>query len=192
MKLLHPPAEAADEKRQAEHEQQVADDAAGDRRLDQFDVSVAQCDDRDDQLRGVAERGVEKTAPRRAGTARQLLRAEANQAGERDQRRRRGHEEPRRLRRDHRQDPGYGGEQQQDVDRRRRDLAQHQSPNLSRSSSSAPGNKSKNASRLRSSERRSCGMVPSKVWRVSPADDPSASFNVASSTPLSVPSGMSR
>ena len=45
----------------------------------------------------------------------------------------------------------------------------------SRSSSSAPGRRSKNASRLRSSARRSCGMVPSNVCSVTPAVEPSAS-----------------
>ena len=63
VELLRAAAEAADEERQAEHEQQVADDAAGDRGLDQLDVPVAQRDDRDDQLGGVAEGGVEEAAP---------------------------------------------------------------------------------------------------------------------------------
>ena len=52
--------------RQAEHQQQVADDAAGDRRLDELDVALTQRDDGDDQLRRVAERGVEKPAEHRS------------------------------------------------------------------------------------------------------------------------------
>jgi hypothetical protein len=42
MELLRPPAHAADEERQAEHEQQVADDAAGDGCLDEVDVVVVE------------------------------------------------------------------------------------------------------------------------------------------------------
>ena len=56
--------EPADEARGAEDQQQVADDAAGDRGLDDLDVVGAQRDERDDQLRGVAERGVEQAAQR--------------------------------------------------------------------------------------------------------------------------------
>ena len=58
---------------------------------------LAQRDDRDDQLGGVAERRVEETAQRRARPARQLLGAEADQAGERNQRRGGREEDPRRL-----------------------------------------------------------------------------------------------
>ena len=63
MKLLRAPSQSADEKRQPEHEQQVADDAAGDRRLDQLDMPFVQRDERDDQFRRVAEGGVQKAAP---------------------------------------------------------------------------------------------------------------------------------
>jgi hypothetical protein len=40
MKLLRAPSQSADEERKSQHEQQVADDAAGDRRLDQLDVPL--------------------------------------------------------------------------------------------------------------------------------------------------------
>ena len=56
------------------------------------------------------------------------------------------------------------------------------SQSSSRSSSSAPGSRSKKASRLRSRARRSWGIVPSIVWRVRPAVVPSFSESRASST----------
>ena len=54
-----------------------------------------------------------------------------------------------------------------------RERHSRQSANCSRSSSSAPGSRSKKASRLRSSPRRSCGIVPSSVCIVTCADEPS-------------------
>ena len=59
-------------------------------------MPLAQRDDGDDELGGVAEGGVEETAPRRAGAERELLSAEADEAGERNQRRGGGDEDPRR------------------------------------------------------------------------------------------------
>src|SRR5262245_18210815 len=97
MELLRPPPEAADEEREAEHEQQVPDDAAGDRRLDERHVTVAEGNERDDQLRGVAERRVQEPAKRGTRSQRELLRAETDEAGERDERERGGEEYPRRL-----------------------------------------------------------------------------------------------
>ena len=76
---------AAEEEREAEHEQQVPDDAAGNRRLDQFDVSLAERDDRDDELGGVAERGVEEAAQCGAGAFGEFLGSEPNHAGQWDQ-----------------------------------------------------------------------------------------------------------
>ena len=52
----------ADERRRAEHQQHVADDRAGERRLDEIDQPLAQRQRADDQLGGVAERGVEQAA----------------------------------------------------------------------------------------------------------------------------------
>jgi hypothetical protein len=118
VKFLRAPAEPADEEREAEHEQQVADDAPGDRRLHQRDVSAPQRDDRDDQFRGVAECRVEKTAEGRTRPTCELLRAEADDAGERHQRRSRRDEHPRRSVRNPRQDPGDRSGNQQDVERR--------------------------------------------------------------------------
>ena len=183
MKLLRRAAEAADEERQPEHQQQVADDAAGDRGLDQLDVALAQRDDRDDQLGGVAEGRVEEAAaaPGRSGARAARCRGRSGPAS--------GISETAAVMKTH-GDPGdASGEHPGD---RRRDEQQvepvggeraararrHQSPNFSTSSSSAPGSRSKNASRLRSSERRSWGIVPSKVWSVRPAVEPSASFSV--------------
>ena len=51
--------EPAGHQREAEDEQQVAQDASGDGCLDQVDQSGAERHDRDDQLRGVPEGRVE-------------------------------------------------------------------------------------------------------------------------------------
>ena len=67
VELLRAVLEAADDAGQPEDEQQVADDAAGDRGLDDRGVMRAQRGDGDDQFGGVAERGVEEAAERRSG-----------------------------------------------------------------------------------------------------------------------------
>src|SRR5206468_839394 len=152
----------------------------------------AERDQRDDQLGGVAECGVQKAAPGGTGTPCQLFGAEADQAGERYQRQSGRDEHPGRRGRQHPERPRYGRGGQQEVEAVVEERATHHSPNASTSSSAAPGRRSKNASRLRSSERRNCGIVPSNVCSVRPAFEPSASLSVPSSTPLSVPSGMSR
>src|SRR5215469_6539315 len=51
-------AEAPHERRQSEHEQQVADDASRDRSLHHLDVSVPECNEADHELRDVAEGSV--------------------------------------------------------------------------------------------------------------------------------------
>src|SRR5439155_748242 len=102
-------------------------------------------------------------AQRRPGPARELLGAQANHAGERHQRNRRGQEQPRRFGRSCGEHPRDGHGDGQDVQPVFSEREEHQSPCSSTSSSVAPGRRSKNASRLRSSERRSCGMVPSNV-----------------------------
>ena len=77
--------QAAGQQARAQHQQQVADDRAGDRRLDQIEQSGADGEDRDDQLGGVAEGSVEQAAQARAGVMRQLLGPLADEAGERDE-----------------------------------------------------------------------------------------------------------
>ena len=104
---LGPAAETADETRQAEHQQQVADDAAGDGRFDEADVALMERDDGDDQLRRVAERRVEKAAQHRTGPARELLGAQADHAGQRHERDGRRQEDPRRAGRDDDQHPAH-------------------------------------------------------------------------------------
>ena len=52
---------------EAHDQQQVAEDAAGDRRLHQVDQARLQRHDRDDELGRVAERGVEEAADRGTG-----------------------------------------------------------------------------------------------------------------------------
>ena len=82
-----------DEQREAEDEQQVADDAAGERATDDLVESVVDREQRDDQLRRVAERRVQEAADARAGVAGGMLGRLADQPCERDQRQRREHEE---------------------------------------------------------------------------------------------------
>src|SRR5437867_2644502 len=83
---------------QAEPEETVADDRAGDLRLDDVRVSGAEHEDRDDQLRGVAERDVEQTTDRRANGGRELLRRSPNPLGQWNDAEHRGDEHPRGLR----------------------------------------------------------------------------------------------
>ncbi len=68
--------------RQAENEQQVAENAAGDRRLHQVDEASLQRHDRDDELGGVAEGGVEQATERRAGAGGDLFGCLAHEPGE--------------------------------------------------------------------------------------------------------------
>ena len=112
--------------------------------------------------------------------ARQLLGAGADQAGQRDQRQRRGQEHPRSSRATSQlstHDAGAATSSRlsrlETIGFRAVADTSGQSANFSRSSSSAPGSRSKKASRLRSSARRSWGMVPSMVWRVTPEVSPS-------------------
>ena len=116
MKLLRAPSQSADEKGQPEHEQQVADDAAGDRRLDQLDMAFVQSDERDDQLGRVAERRVEKAAPSRPRPSRELFGAKADEAGERYQRDGGRDENPGRAGRRKGEHPGHGRDRQQQVE----------------------------------------------------------------------------
>ena len=62
-------AEAADEHRGAHHEQDVADDRADDRRLHDLVEAGLEREQRDDQLRRVAERDVQQAADARARSA---------------------------------------------------------------------------------------------------------------------------
>src|SRR5437870_9481283 len=105
-------------------------------------------DDRDDQLGGVAERRVQKTAERRTRSRGELFGAEADDAGQRHERDRRRDEHPRRLRQHGIDDPTDRRGNREEVQPIVEERAQHHSPNVSTSSSSAPGSKSKNASRL--------------------------------------------
>jgi hypothetical protein len=62
---LPAPSPRPDQDRRAETEQAVADDRAGDRRLDDLDVARAEHEQREDELGGVAEGHVQQTADRR-------------------------------------------------------------------------------------------------------------------------------
>ena len=99
MKFLGSPSQAAGKKRQAEYEQEVADDAARNGGFDERDVSIMERDNRDDQFRGIPERGVEQSTERGAGSMREMFRAEADQSGERNERHRGRQKYPGRSRR---------------------------------------------------------------------------------------------
>ena len=91
---LRPVSDAADEKREAEHEHAVRDDRADERRLHDADQAVAQREQRDEQLGQVPERRLDDAGDRRAEPAAELLRCAADEAREhRD--RQRGDEERR-------------------------------------------------------------------------------------------------
>ena len=76
-------AEARGDERQAQDEEQVAQDAAGNGCLDQIHEAGAQRHDRDDELRRVAERRVEQSADGGSGLGREVLGGLAHVAGER-------------------------------------------------------------------------------------------------------------
>ena len=86
--LLHPVLQAADEQRGAEDEQQVADDRAGDRRVDDVDLAVEDQERGDDDLADVADRGVHDPADLRSGRDAQLLGGVAEEVGEGEDRER--------------------------------------------------------------------------------------------------------
>ena len=81
--------------REPEHEQQVADDRAGQRAADDLGQPFVDRDQGDDQLGRVAERGVEEAADARARVLRRVLGGLADQPRERDQRSGREDEERR-------------------------------------------------------------------------------------------------
>ena len=78
----------ADEKHEPEHEQEVAHHRTGKRRADDIRQAVREGDERDDQLRCIAEAGVEKAADSRAGVVRCLLGRLPDKHCERNQRER--------------------------------------------------------------------------------------------------------
>ena len=86
-------AQPADQHARAEHEQQVADDRAGQRRLHDLDQAGLQREERDDQLGDVAERGVEDPADLRAGQRPEPLGGQPDDPGEPEDRGRRHDED---------------------------------------------------------------------------------------------------
>ena len=75
--------EAAGQERRPQHQQQVADDRAGERGLDHVEHAGAQRHQGDDQLGGIAQGGVEEAADALAETGCQLLGGDAKQTGQR-------------------------------------------------------------------------------------------------------------
>ena len=86
IELLRAVLQAARELRGAEHEEQIADDRAGDRCLDEIDEPGAQREDRDDELREIPERRVDESTERGTGVRGELLGGGAQQARERNDR----------------------------------------------------------------------------------------------------------
>ena len=89
---------AADEHGRAQHEQDVPDDRADDRRLDDLVQPLLQGEEGDDQLGGVAEGDVEEAADAGAAAGGELLGGAAHQRGGRDHAER-GRDEDQRRRR---------------------------------------------------------------------------------------------
>ncbi len=85
----------AGEEREAEHEQEVPDDRAGERAADDFRQPLVDRDQGDDQLRRVAEGRVEEPADPRARVLGRVLGRLSDQPGERNQGQRREDEERR-------------------------------------------------------------------------------------------------
>jgi hypothetical protein len=83
LKRMRSNLKTAGQDAQAEDEQDIADDRTGDRRFDDVVEATLQRHERDDQLGGVAERRIEKTAEARTGAFGQDLGGAAHQAGER-------------------------------------------------------------------------------------------------------------
>ena len=94
VEFLAPVPQTAEVTRQAEHQQQVADDAARNRGLDDFGAAGPKRHDCDDQFRGIAERGVEESAERRTRPPRQVFRRRSNQSRRGDEGNGGEHEHP--------------------------------------------------------------------------------------------------
>ena len=90
--------QAADEHRGAHDEQDVAEDRADQRRLDDLLQALVEREEGDDQLGRVAERDVQEAADARARARRELLGRAAHQRRGRDHAERRGDEDQRRRR----------------------------------------------------------------------------------------------
>ena len=86
-------ATAAEGEREAEDEEEVADDATGERASDDLRQPVVDCEERDDELGRVSERRVEEAADPRARVVGRVLRRFPDQPRERDERQRREDEE---------------------------------------------------------------------------------------------------
>ena len=91
---LHAVLQAAEQQAGPHHQQHVADDRTGDGRLHQIQQAGLNGEDRDDQLRGVAEGGVQQPTQPRPGVDGQLLGRVAQDAGHRNHRQGGGDEQP--------------------------------------------------------------------------------------------------
>src|SRR3954469_24217042 len=67
------PSSPTDDEGESQDQEEIAENAPGNRSLDQADQTGAQCDNRDDELGGVAKRGVEETADRGTSSVGQMF-----------------------------------------------------------------------------------------------------------------------
>src|SRR6185369_3779257 len=74
----------ANENTQPQHEQDVPDDAAGERGLHHLNMAGAQGEDRDDQLGGISHGGVEQPAKALSQVRREIFRGLAEHSGQRN------------------------------------------------------------------------------------------------------------
>ena len=79
-------AEAADEEREPEHEHAVCENRADERRLDDLEEAVVQREQRDEELRQVAQRGLDDARAARAEPRAELLRGGADEPREQRER----------------------------------------------------------------------------------------------------------
>lgn len=103
-------------KNEKPNQEQVADDAAGNRGLHQFHMPLVERDDRDDELGRVAEGGIEEAAECRTRPIGEFLGAEPDDSGQRDERDRRGKEDPRRAGQRHAEHPGDRREGDEEIE----------------------------------------------------------------------------
>ena len=86
IKSLFRIAQPASEKRSTEHKQEIADNRTGDGCLDDAGESLAQRDEADDKLSGIAECRIKKTADTGTGDRSQLFGRTTHPAGQRNNR----------------------------------------------------------------------------------------------------------
>ncbi len=141
VEALYRESDASCQQTRPQDEQDVADDASSDRRLDHLIEPGLEGKHRDDQLRGIPECGIEQPADARSHAFGDRLGRRSDLPCQRDDRRRREHEDDKR-----------GGVEKLGDDRRRyEDEQEPEQPELPRVEPAAPGR----AARIRLRQGRS-------------------------------------